>query len=82
MHSQVITNPRILVRKVSGYTDYFLGSIIIYEKDGNRFIIDGQQRLTTLTLLLIYLDRWLEEEGEKSRLFPLIFSESYGKEIV
>src|SRR5688500_20241741 len=40
---------------VAEYGHYFLGSIIISDKDGQKFIIDGQQRLTTLTLLLIYL---------------------------
>jgi uncharacterized protein with ParB-like and HNH nuclease domain len=36
---------------VADYGHYFLGSIIISDKDGQKFIIDGQQRLTTLTLL-------------------------------
>ena len=40
---------------VEEYPHYFLGSIIISEKNGKKFIIDGQQRLTTLTLLLIFL---------------------------
>lgn len=40
---------------VSDYGHYFLGSIIISDKDGKKYIIDGQQRLTTLTLLLIFL---------------------------
>ena len=31
---------------------YFLGSIIISEKEGKKYLIDGQQRLTTVTLLL------------------------------
>ena len=43
--------------EVERYGQYFLGSIIISEKDSKRYIIDGQQRLTSLTLLLIYLDR-------------------------
>src|SRR5262245_52966280 len=38
-----------------------LGPIIISDKDGQKFIIDGQQRLTTLTLLLIYLHHRLQE---------------------
>ena len=38
---------------VEDYGHYFLGSIIISDKDGRKFIIDGQQRLTTLSLLLI-----------------------------
>ena len=40
---------------VNSYGHYFLGSIIISEKKDQKYIIDGQQRLTTLTLLLIYL---------------------------
>ena len=44
---------------VADYGHYFLGSIIISDKDGQKFIIDGQQRLTTLTLLLIYLQHQL-----------------------
>ena len=40
---------------VASYGHYFLGSIVISAKNGHKFIIDGQQRLTTLTLLLIYL---------------------------
>jgi len=43
-------------KAVAGYGQYFLGSIVISVKNGQKFIIDGQQRLTTLTLLLIYLD--------------------------
>ncbi len=39
---------------VEGYGHYFLGSIIISDKEGRKFIIDGQQRLTSLTLLLIF----------------------------
>jgi uncharacterized protein with ParB-like and HNH nuclease domain len=38
---------------VQKYGNYFLGSIIISRKNGHSFIIDGQQRLTTITLLLI-----------------------------
>ena len=39
-------------RDVKHYGHYFLGSVIVSEKDERKFIIDGQQRLTTLTLLL------------------------------
>jgi uncharacterized protein with ParB-like and HNH nuclease domain len=31
---------------VGDYGHYFLGSVIISDKDGQKFIIDGQQRLT------------------------------------
>jgi uncharacterized protein with ParB-like and HNH nuclease domain len=42
---------------VAGYPGYYLGSIIVSQKGGLPFIVDGQQRLTGLTLLLTYLRR-------------------------
>lgn len=64
---------------VAEYGHYFLGSVIISDKDGQKFIIDGQQRLTTLTLLLIYLQRRLEDPEQKGQIADLIFSQKYGK---
>ena len=64
---------------VEGYGHYFLGSIIISEKDGQKFIIDGQQRLTSLTLLLIHLHRLLPDSEQKGQLADLIFSQKFGK---
>lgn len=64
---------------VESYGHYFLGSIIISDRDGQKFIIDGQQRCTSLTLLLIYLHRNLNDEEEKKQLADLIFSLKYGK---
>ena len=52
---------------VENYGHYFLGSIIISDKDGQKFIIDGQQRLTTLTLLLIHIYRQLGDDEQKKR---------------
>ena len=40
--------------QVANYRHYFLGTIITISESGKRYIVDGQQRLTTLTLLLIY----------------------------
>ena len=48
------------------------------DKDGQRFIIDGQQRLTTLTLLLIFLKHRLADSEQAGQLAKLIFSERYG----
>ena len=53
------------------YGHYFLGSIIISDKDGQKFIIDGQQRLTSMTLLLIHLHRQLEDPEEQAQLADL-----------
>ena len=64
---------------VGEYGHYFLGSIIISDKDGQKFIIDGQQRLTSLTLLLIHVYRQLEDEEQKGQLADLIFSTKFGK---
>ena len=38
---------------IANYPAYFLGSIILSRKDSQNFIIDGQQRLTTITLLIM-----------------------------
>ena len=64
---------------VADYAHYFLGSIIVSDKDGQKFIIDGQQRLTTLTLLLIFLHHQLKDVEEKGQIADLIFSQKYGK---
>src|SRR5271167_3194706 len=64
---------------VAEYGHYFLGSIIISDKDGEKFIIDGQQRLTTLTLLLIFLHHQLEDVEQKGQIAELIFSLSLGR---
>ncbi len=64
---------------VADYGHYFLGSIIVSDKDGQKFIIDGQQRLTTLTLLLIYLQHQLQDEEQRMQLAELIFSQKFGK---
>ncbi len=64
---------------VAHYGHYFLGSIVISAKNGQKYIIDGQQRLTTLTLLLIYLNNLQRGRDEQVSVKELIFSEKYGK---
>jgi len=65
-------------RKVVEYGHYFLGSIVLTADDNA--IIDGQQRLTSLTLLLIYLYHHLEDEKERADVLPLIYSRKAGSE--
>ena len=38
-----------------GYRPYFLGPIVTNNRGSTLYLVDGQQRLTTLTLMLIYL---------------------------
>ncbi len=65
--------------EVEGYGHYFLGSIVISHKRGQRFIVDGQQRLTTLTLLLIHL-HWLQQgRNERVEVRTLVYSAKYGR---
>lgn len=64
--------------KMGHYDHYFLGSIVISDGDsGTQFIIDGQQRLTSMTLLLIHLCHKLPEEREE--ISTLIYSKQKGK---
>ena len=67
-------------KNVRDYTHYFLGSIIVSYSEGQRYIVDGQQRLTTLTLLLIRLYHSLEVGSLKSQVEQCIYSLSGGTE--
>ena len=66
---------------VSGYGEYFLGSIIVSKRNGKNYLIDGQQRVTSLTLLLICLYRAAMTQGLQvvQTLAPLIFSDNLGQ---
>lgn len=72
--------PEHETKDVSGYDNYFLGSIIVSRRGGVNFLIDGQQRTTSLTLLLIYLYHRLKalKSNATSKLESLIFSDDYG----
>lgn len=66
---------------VRGYDPYYMGEIVLSTKEGKRSsIIDGQQRITTFTLLLIYL---LKNYGDlpsfpRSDIEKAIYSDDYG----
>lgn len=64
---------------VANYRQYFLGPIITSDKDGTSFLIDGQQRTTTLSLLLIVLMGRLQDEEQRSDVRQLIYTSSYGR---
>ncbi len=65
---------------VANYQSYYLGPIVfsLNEDNGKKSIIDGQQRITSITLFLIYLNHLQSEHDKKVRISELIYSESYG----
>ena len=69
------------LEKVRAYDPYFMGEIILSIQEGARSdVIDGQQRITTFTLLFIYL---LQEYGHvdkfpKGDIEKLVYSDDYG----
>ena len=65
--------------EVREYGHYFLGSIIISKRGTYNFLIDGQQRLTSLSLFLIYLNNLQRTRSDRVAIDTLIFSEQYGK---
>lgn len=69
---------------VQKYDPYFMGEMVVSNADGEYdAIIDGQQRITTFTLLLIYLLRnYKTVPGfPTSSVEPLIYSDSYGEKL-
>lgn len=71
-------DPKHERRDVSRYQPYFLGPIVISKVGGERFVVDGQQRLTTLTLLLIYLQHLGRQIDSMENLENLIKSQKFG----
>lgn len=65
--------------EIADYGHYFLGSIVISNKNGNRYVVDGQQRLTSLTLLLVYLHHRQKHDPERTDVLKLVFSSRYGR---
>lgn len=64
-------------KDVAKYGGYFLGPIILTNDNA---IIDGQQRLSSLTLLLIYLNNLQKNSnGARMNIEHLIYSEMYGQ---
>jgi uncharacterized protein with ParB-like and HNH nuclease domain len=70
-------------KKVANYEEYFLGSIIVSKREGKNYLIDGQQRVTSLTLMLIFLYREAQKQNLPNALTqtlaPLIYSDNLGE---
>ena len=62
---------------VQDYGAYFMGSIVLAGRENA--IIDGQQRFSSLTLLLMYLNNRLRTLGQGYTMIEqMIFSEAFG----
>lgn len=61
------------------YNSYYLGPVIICEKGNIRSIVDGQQRLTSITLLLIYLNNLQKDSEDPEEIASLVFSKKGGR---
>jgi len=74
-------DPKHDLTQVAKYGHYFLGSIILSQKGGESYIIDGQQRLTTLSLLLIYLNHRQKKcpENDRVNITSLLLATKHGK---
>jgi hypothetical protein len=66
-------------KQVAKYGHYFLGSIVVSKQGEKRQIVDGQQRLTTLTLLLIYLNNLQADSTNKVSISSLIYDDDFGE---
>lgn len=64
---------------VANYPSYYLGPVVFSVADGKNSIIDGQQRITSLTLLLIYLHNQQKDKKQQVNIESLVFSETYGQ---
>ena len=67
--------------EIANYQNYYLGPMVFNEnaESGKKSIIDGQQRITSITLLLIYLNHQQKDSDQKVPISELIFSEKYGE---
>ncbi|MGA4545780.1 DUF262 domain-containing protein [Uniformispora flossi] len=66
-------------KDVAKYPGYYLGSIVISQKGSQPFVVDGQQRLTSLTLFLTFLRRLQEGREDVVNIDELIYSEKFGE---
>ena len=63
------------LRDAMGKKEYQIGSVILHENDGYLDIVDGQQRLISISLFLHLLDRLENYKGAKQLLSAAVFGE-------
>lgn len=68
-----------LPKEVAGYGHYFLGSIVVSQNDDIRHIVDGQQRMTSLTILLIFLNNLQRGREKTVDIQNLVYADDFGE---
>ena len=63
------------LRDAMGKKEYQIGSVILHENDGYLDIVDGQQRLISISLFLHLLDSLENYKGAKQLLSSAVFGE-------
>lgn len=74
-------NPTDKRSSIANYQNYYLGPVVfsVNPDNGKKSIIDGQQRITSITLLLVHLNHLQSEHKKQVSISELIFSERYGE---
>jgi uncharacterized protein with ParB-like and HNH nuclease domain len=68
-------------KEVATYDKYYMGPIVLFMDDSEYSIVDGQQRLTSFILLMIFLNnKYREILGLPDKYKGYIYSEHYGSE--
>lgn len=68
-------------KDVANYSKYYMGPIVLYMDNSEYSIIDGQQRLTSFVLLMIFLNHQFKNVFKiKDKFKGYIYSEHYGEE--
>lgn len=65
-------------KAVAEYRPYFLGPVVTNRDGDKRNLVDGQQRLTTLTLLIMYLAKLSADREDAPPLTSLVYSSMFG----
>lgn len=66
---------------VNDYNCYYMGPVVLCDENGSKSIVDGQQRLTSFTLLFIYLHHIQKQLPEDNRadLMQYLYVRKAGK---
>ncbi|MCY0150219.1 DUF262 domain-containing protein [Hoeflea sp. G2-23] len=66
-------------KEVAHYGHYFLGSIVVSQNGDVRHIVDGQQRMTSLSIMLIYLNNLQQGHEKMVSIQSMIYADDFGE---